>query len=183
VKGRVFVISGPSGSGKDTLIQKVLERLDNLYYSISATTRKQRPGEVDGCDYYFLTDEEFERRVKCGEFLEWKDVFGERYGTLKSEIEKAENAGKDILLELDVKGALDVKRKIKEAVLIFILPPSLEALRDRLRKRGDVSEEEIEKRMEVAPFEIEVGKSEFDYGIVNEDAEVAAMELEKILGR
>ncbi|MDD5748913.1 MAG: guanylate kinase [Actinomycetota bacterium] len=183
MKIRVFVVSGPSGVGKDSLIRKVLDKLDNIYYSVSATTRSIRPGEKNGCDYYFLSSGEFQQKISSGEFLEWKEVFGCMYGTLKSEVEKARRAGKDILLELDVKGALDVKEKIPEAILIFIMPPVLKELEERLRKRGDIKERDLEERLSLAPLEIEVGKADFDYIIVNDSFEIAACELEKVLRR
>lgn len=178
--GKVFVVSGPSGAGKDTLIRKALTGLDSLYYSISATTRKPREGEVDGVDYHFLANAEFDRLVECEGLLEWEQVFGARYGTPTSEVDRAAAAGRDLLLELDVKGALQVKSKIADAVLIFIMPPSLKVLEERLRDRNKNQKHDLEVRAELAPWEIEVGKGRFDVLIVNEDADKAAEELARV---
>ncbi len=166
--------------GKTTLIRKTLENLDSIYYSISATTRPPGKGEVEGRDYYFISEEEFDRLVESDAFLEWENVYGNRYGTLKSEMEKAVMLGKDALLELDVKGALMVKSKIKDAVLIFIKPPSIEDLEKRRseRMRG---EENIEARSSLAPVEIKQGERFFDFIIINDEVERAAGELEAIL--
>lgn len=179
--GKVFVVAGPSGAGKDTLIKKVLETTPDVRYSVSATTRRPGEGEVDGRDYYFLSDSEFTDLAGNGAFLEWEEVFGNRYGTLKSEVEKAAAAGKDLLLELDVKGALNVKSKIDKAVLIFIVPPSLEELKERLKDRNREAEEEMRLRAEIAPREIEAGRDRFDVLIVNVDVDRAAGELKKVL--
>lgn len=178
--GKIFVVSGPSGVGKTTLIRKTLENLDSIYYSISATTRPPGKGEVEGKDYYFLSEEDFDRLIERDAFLEWEEVYGNRYGTLKSEIEKADKLGRDALLELDVKGALTIKSKIKEAVLIFIKPPSIDALEKRRseRMRG---EENIDERRLLAPEEIKQGERFFDFIVVNDDIERAAGELQAIL--
>ncbi len=174
------MVSGPSGVGKTTLIRKALENLDSIYYSISATTRPPREGEVTGRDYYFITDKEFDRLLDSDAFLEWENVYGNRYGTLKSEVEKAKRLGKDALLELDVKGALKVKSKITDAALIFIMPPSLEVLEKRRRARGK-DEGNIEERRSLATKEIQQGGSLFEFVIVNDEIERASKELEKIL--
>ncbi len=180
--GRVFVVAGPSGAGKDTLIKEVLKDLD-AHLSVSATTRKPRSGEVDGRDYRFLSDEEFDRLVATGQFLEHKEVFGRRYGTLRSEVEEVTGSGRDVILEIDVQGALDVKSTIPDATLVFIMPPSLEELEARLRGREADDEREIITRTGIAPEEIEVGKREFDEIIVNDDVSKAAGELARIMGR
>jgi len=177
----VFVVAGPSGAGKDTLIARALEELPGMHYSVSATTRPRRKGEIDGRDYYFISEEEFDDRLKEGQFLEWEEVFGRKYGTLKSEITGALADGKDVLLELDVKGALQARSKLSDSVLIFIMPPSVEELRSRLEKRDQNEDEDITTRMKVAPREIEVGKREFDRIIVNRDAEDAARSLIELL--
>jgi guanylate kinase len=181
-KGRLFVVAGPSGTGKDTLIEEVVKDHD-LQMSISVTTRKPRPGEVDGRDYTFVTDREFENLVDRGAFLEWKEVFGRRYGTLAGEVDRVLASGRDVILEIDVKGALEVKSKVPEAKLIFIKPPSLEELKARLRGRGADEEEEISARMEVAPGEMVIGEEEFDVIIVNDEINRAAGELAKALER
>ncbi len=180
--GRLFVVAGPSGTGKDTLIKEVMKNHD-LQLSVSATTRKSRPGEVDGRDYTFVSDQDFENLVARGAFLEWKEVFGRRYGTLAGEVDKALASGKDVILEIDVKGALEVKSKVPDAKLIFIMPPSLEELEARLRGRGADGEGEIGRRIDIAPREMVVGEKEFDVIIVNDDISRAASELAKALGR
>jgi guanylate kinase len=180
--GRLFVVAGPSGAGKDTLISKVM-KAGGVHLSVSATTRKAREGEEDGRDYRFLTDEEFDRLVEQGAFLEWKEVYGNRYGTLREEVDEAIASGKDVILEIDVKGALDVKAKAPEARLIFVMPPTMDELETRLRGRKADTEEEIEVRMETAPWEIEKGRNEFDHLIVNDDVERAARELARVMGR
>jgi len=180
-KGRVFVIAGPSGAGKDTLIRKALQKVENMHYSVSATTRPPREGEVEGRDYYFLSEGDFDRLVAEGDFLESEEVFGNRYGTLKSEVETATASGKNVLLELDVKGALNVKSKIEDALLVFIMPPSLEELESRLEKRRLDGEDDIKLRTDVAPWEIEIGRNSFDIIIVNDDADKATEKLASVL--
>ena len=180
--GRVFVVAGPSGAGKDTLIKEVLKDLD-AHLSVSATTRKPRAGEKDGRDYRFLSDKEFDRLVADGAFLEHKDVFDRRYGTLKSEVDEVVASGRDVILEIDVQGALEVRSRLPDATLIFIMPPSLDELEARLRNREADDEGEIRKRTGMAPGEIEVGTREFDEIIVNDDVSRAARELARILGR
>ena len=180
--GTLFVIAGPSGAGKDTLIKEVVKG-GGVHLSVSATTRKPREGEVDGRDYHFLSDGEFERLVEEGAFLEWKEVYGNRYGTLKDEVDGAVSSGRDVILEIDVKGALDVKAEAPEARLIFVMPPSLEELEARLRGRKADTEDEIRVRMDLAPWEIETGRNEFDHLIVNDDVERAARELARVMGR
>ncbi|MCJ7746010.1 MAG: guanylate kinase [Actinobacteria bacterium] len=180
-KGRVFVVAGPSGAGKDTLIGKAMQKVGNIHYSVSATTRPPREGEVEGRDYYFLSDDGFDRLVAQGALLEWEEVFGNRYGTLRSEVEKATAPGKNVLLELDVKGALNVKLKIGDALLVFIMPPSLKELESRLEKRRLDREEDIKLRTEIAPREIEIGRNSFDVIIVNDDADKATEKLASVL--
>jgi guanylate kinase len=180
--GSLFVVAGPSGAGKGTLIKEVMKDHD-LQLSVSATTREPRHGEVDGRDYIFLSDEEFESLAARGAFLEWKEVFGRRYGTLAGEVEAALASGRDVILEIDVKGALDVKSKVPEAKLIFIMPPSMEELESRLRGRKADEEEDIQERIDIAPGEMVIGEREFDVIIVNDDIERAAGKLEKALGR
>lgn len=180
-KGRVFVVAGPSGAGKDTLIRKALQKVEDIHYSVSATTRPPREGEVEGRDYYFLSDDEFDRLAAQGALLESEEVFGKRYGTLRSEVETATASGKNILLELDVKGALNVKSKMNDAVLIFIMPPSLEELESRLEKRRLDKEGDIKLRTDIAPREMEIGRNSFDVIIVNDDADKATEKLASVL--
>ena len=180
--GRVFVVAGPSGAGKDTLIREVMKDLD-IHLSVSVTTRQPRLGEVNGRDYRFISDEDFDRLMAENAFLECKEVYGRRYGTLKSEVEEAVASGTDVILEIDVKGALEVRSRLEDATLVFIMPPSLAELETRLRGREADHEGEIKTRTDIAPLEIEIGKKEFDVIIVNDDIERAAADLATILGR
>ena len=178
---RVFVITGPSGVGKGTLIRDLRGRADDLELSVSATTREPRAGETDGVDYHFLSPEEFARRADAGDFLEHATFSGNRYGTLRSEIERTLDAGISVVLEIEVQGARQVRAAMgDEAVLIFIAPPDPEVLRERLAGRGTDSEEAIERRLETAKQELEA-QQEFKHVIVNEDLGRAAQELEQIV--
>ncbi|MBU1672440.1 MAG: guanylate kinase [Actinobacteria bacterium] len=180
-RGTVFVVAGPSGAGKDTLIKRALQVVPRARLSISATTRAPREGEEHGRDYHFLTEDEFDRLVGEGAFLEWARVFSGRYGTLSSDVEKMRDEGIDVILEIDVQGALQVKDKLPDARFVFIMPSSLEVLEERLRRRGLDSEPEIGKRLGIAPKEIEIGKREFDVIIVNDELEKATEELVSVL--
>jgi guanylate kinase len=177
----VFVVTGPSGAGKGTLIERVLPRFPELARAVSATTRPQRPGEEDGAHYYFLTREEFDRRIGAGDFLEWVDYVGNRYGTLLSEIDRLRASGNAPLLELETEGALRVKRKIEGAVTIFVTAPVAE-LERRLRERATESTGEIESRVEMAHRQQTQG-GEFDYILVNDDLENATACLATIIER
>lgn len=179
-QGRLIVVSGPSGAGKGTLIGRVLPRLDNIHLSVSATTRPRRQDEQDGREYYFLSGEEFEERVRQGDFIEHVEFGFNRYGTLKSEVEKSLAAGRNILLEVELEGARAVRRQIPGAVLIFIAPPSYEELRRRLTDRDTEAENEIAARLERAREEL-ASKEEFDYIVVNKEVEPAAAALERII--
>ncbi|RKQ61747.1 guanylate kinase [Thermovibrio guaymasensis] len=179
-RGLLIVISAPSGTGKTTLTRMLLKEFPNIEFSISFTTRKPRPGEVNGKDYWFISREEFLKRIEEGDFLEWAEVYGNLYGTSKSQVLKALNEGKDVLLDIDTQGALQVKKNFPEAVLIFILPPSLEELERRLRNRGTDPEEVIEKRLKVAREEIKRAKF-YDYIVVNDVLEVAYNKLKSII--
>ncbi len=175
-KSKLFVISGPSGAGKGTLVARVRELHPNLGLTVSATTRSPRDGEVDGVSYYFLSREEFMSRVDAGAFVEWAEVHGNCYGTLVSEVESKLAAGSSLILEIDVQGALQVKERIPEAVLVFIEPPSLEVLRERLVGRGTESAESIEIRMANAERELALAER-YDDVIVNDDLERATSDL------
>jgi guanylate kinase len=178
--GKVFVITGPSGVGKGTLIELLLERVPDLELSVSATTREPRPGEVDGRDYHFLTPEEFERRVEAGDFLEHATYSGHRYGTLREEVERRLAEGRSVVLEIEVQGARQVREAMPEAVLIFIAPPDPASLRERLEGRGTDSAEAIERRLRTAEIELEA-QAEFPHVIVNDEVQKSAAELESLV--
>jgi guanylate kinase len=178
----VFVITGPSGVGKGTLIRTLLERLPELELSVSATTRAPRPGEEDGVDYHFLDDADFDRRVLESDFLEHADYSGRRYGTLRSELERRLADGASVVLEIEVQGARQVKEKMPDATRIFIAPPSEEALRTRLVGRGTDDEVQRERRLATAKEEL-AAQDEFDIVVINDRLEDAAQELEQIVKR
>ncbi|MGE4286648.1 MAG: guanylate kinase [Phycisphaerae bacterium] len=178
-KGKLFVISGPSGVGKGTIVKALCPQYAQV--SVSATTRPQGKGEVDGTNYYFLTRQEFERRISEGLFLEHAEVFGNLYGTPAKEIKRELEAGRNIILEIDVQGALQVKSKMPEAVMIFILPPSMEELERRIRARGRDTEEVIAERLEKAALEMKIGKEHYDYFVVNDILENAVRETAEII--
>ena len=179
-KGNLIVISGPSGAGKGTICKALLEREDNLYISVSATTRSPRKGEVDGVNYYFLTQEEFKKKVDNNEFLEWAEVHGNYYGTPKFNVEEMINEGKNIILEIDVQGALNVKKNCEDGVFIFILPPSMEELKRRIIARGSETPESLIKRFKTAYEEINY-ISKYNYAVVNDDLEEAVKNVQNIL--
>ena len=173
---KLFVVSGPSGVGKGTLVSLVREQRPDLGLTVSATTRQPRPGEVDGVSYHFLTNDDFDRRVEAGEFLEWANVHGNRYGTLASEVDRNLSAGKSVILEIDVQGALNVRKVFPDAVLVFIEPPSMEVLEARLRGRGTETEEVIEQRLSAAKVELS-RKMEYDIQLVNDNLDEAVSQL------
>ena len=177
---KVFVITGPSGVGKGTLISKLLERVPDLELSISATTREPRAGEVEGRDYHFLSREEFDRRVEEENFLEFATYSGNRYGTLRSEVERCVAAGHSVVLEIEVQGAQQVRAAEPGSVQIFIAPPDPAVLRERLDARGTDAPEAIDSRLEVAEQEM-AAQDEFAYRVVNDDLGRAADELEGIV--
>ena len=176
----VFIISAPSGSGKTTLVSQLMAKEQNLEFSISCTTRKPRGQEEDGRQYYFITREEFERRIAADEFLEHARVFDNYYGTSRSELARAEATGKDLVLDIDVQGARQLKDKIAGAVSIFILAPSRQELEQRLRVRSEDSGDVIRRRLEDAAAEIRNYKA-YDYVIVNAEVEESARNLRSII--
>ena len=179
-QGRLIVISGPSGTGKGSIIKKVMERWPAAEFSISMTTRGKREGEEHGVHYYFATREEFEATIEDGGFLEWADVFGNYYGTPKAPVEKRLAEGADIILDIDFQGAMNVRKAMPGAVLIFILPPSIKELRRRLEHRGTDAQDVIEARLAKALTEIGAAR-EYDYVVVNDDLDVAAGQVLSIV--
>jgi guanylate kinase len=177
---QVFVITGPSGVGKGTLIRGLMERLPALELSVSATTRAPRPGERDGRDYHFLDRAEFDRRVALGEFVEHADYAGRSYGTLRSELDDRVRAGVPVVLEIEVQGARQVRGSVPEAVQVFIAPPSLQALRARLVGRGTDDHTEVERRLGVAEEEL-TAQPEFAHVVVNDRLEDALQRLTAIV--
>jgi guanylate kinase len=177
---KVFVITGPSGVGKGTLIRRLRELLPELELSISATTRAPREGESDGVDYHFLDRDEFARRADANEFLEHAAYSGNRYGTLRSEVESRLAEGRSVLLEIEVQGARQVRAAMPEAVLVFIAPPSAETLRDRLEGRGTDADAAIDERLRTAELELDA-QQEFKHVVVNEDLDRAVEELAQIV--
>ena len=178
--GSLFIVAAPSGAGKSTLVNALLAQEPGIQLSISTTTRPPRPGETDGKQYHFTNAEDFVARTERNEFLEWAEVFGNYYGTSRLMIEKEMKAGTDILLEIDWQGARQVKKQFPDAVGIFILPPSIAALSERLHKRGQDEENVIERRLLAAGGEISHAP-EFDYVIINEEFNVALSEMSAIV--
>jgi guanylate kinase len=169
-RGLLFILSSPSGAGKSTIARMILESDDGIGLSVSATTRPIRPGEVDGRDYHFVSDAEFDALVAGVHFLEWAHVFGHRYGTLKSEVMKQIEGGRDVLLDIDWQGTQQLKQVDPDIVRVFILPPSMDELERRLRSRGTDAADVIERRMTRAAVEISHW-AEYDYVFINDDAE------------
>jgi len=178
--GLLFVISAPSGAGKTTLCKALTDSLENLRHSISYTTRKPRPGEIDGREYYFVTEERFQDMVRAGDFAEWARVHSNLYGTSRRVLDEMRTEGIDVILDIDTQGAKQIKEKYRESVFIFIMPPSLEILEERLRNRNSDDEDEIRKRMRRARDEIK-DYTVYDYIIVNRDFERALAELRAVV--
>ena len=178
-KGKLFVISGASGVGKSTVLAKVMEKRDDLRFSVSATTRAPRPGEVEGINYYFVSKEKFMDMITADEFLEYDDHMDNYYGTPKTQLEEKLSRG-HVLLDIEPNGAFIVKHARPDATLIFIAPPSLEELEKRLRNRGDTSEAQIAKRLGRSQWEMEQGKK-YDYYVVNDQVDTCAEEILKII--
>lgn len=178
--GNVFVVSAPSGAGKSTLTQRLVQEVPDLSFSISFTTRKPRPGEVDGRDYFFIDEGRFDAMVAEGGFVEWVQVYGHRYGTGRDWLNGVLAAGRDVLLDIETTGALNLRRAVADACMIFILPPSAATLEQRLRGRGKDSDEQIRIRMQHARHELELYGA-YDYLVLNDDLELAYRQFESII--
>jgi guanylate kinase len=178
--GNVFVVSAPSGAGKSTLTQRLVQSVPDLIFSISFTTRAPRPGEVDGRDYFFIDEAGFDAMVREGGFVEWVQVYGHRYGTGRDWLSGVLATGRDVLLDIETTGALNLRRAIPDARMIFILPPSAAALEQRLRGRGKDSDEQIRIRMQHARHEVELYHA-YDYLVMNDDLELAYKQFESII--
>ena len=178
--GELFVITGPSGVGKATVLSRLLKNIDNVYVSISATTRKPRQGEVNEKDYFFMEREEFEKLIKEGKFLEYAEYVGNYYGTPAGSVNEMLKNGKDVILEIEVQGALKVKEKCPDANMVFIIPPSFSALEFRLRSRGTESDDVIAKRLEKPRSEY-LMVDKYDYIVINDDIDKAPDEIRAII--
>ncbi len=180
-KPKLFAFASPSGGGKTSIIKPLLQKYPEFVFSVSATTRGKRPGEIDGKDYFFLSKEEFERLIAEGGFVEHEFFFDNHYGTLRREVDRALSAGRSMIFDVDVKGALSIRKAYpKEAVLIFIVPPDMAVLERRLRDRNTEDEEKIRQRLQRAAMEMETGK-QFDAVVVNDDLAAAIAETESII--
>jgi guanylate kinase len=180
-KGNLIVISAPSGCGKTTIAKAILEKHPAMLFSVSATTRPIRNGEVDKKDYFFLTKQEFEDRIRIGDLAEWEEIYGNYYGTLKSEIHRALDHGYSMIFDVDVKGALSIRQHFpNDSILIFIKPPSMEVLKKRLENRKTENPETLKRRLDRMPMELEQG-SQFDFQVVNDDLDKAINEVNEIV--
>ena len=179
-RGTLFVVTGPSGAGKGTVLGRTLPAIDGIHYSISATTRNPRPGEMDGKSYYFVTHEQFRAMIEQGALLEYAEYVGNYYGTPAAAVDAELDAGRDVVLEIEVQGALMVQQKRPEAVLIFIIPPDFSLLEQRLHSRGSEPDDVIARRLEKARSEYQSG-NRYDYIVVNGDLDEAVRELTSII--
>lgn len=178
--GNLFIVSGPSGAGKGTLVRALSSLVPDLWVSVSATTRGPRPGEVEGRDYFFMSNDEFDRLVAESGLIEWAEVHGNRYGTPRAAVREKVEEGRQVILEIDPQGAFQVRDRYPDSILLFILPPSLDELKRRLRDRGSETDEEMGVRMKTAERELElVGK--YDHVVINDDVTRAACELARII--
>ncbi len=178
--GLLIVVSAPSGAGKTSILEGLFSRHSDLRFSVSATTRPPRPGERDGVEYHFITDDAFDRHIREGAFVEWAQVHGNRYGTLRREVEEAISNGSDLILDTDTVGAANIRAACPEAVLVFIAPPSPEELRDRLTRRNTESPESFIERQHAVPREM-ARMTEYDYIIINKTLNTAVSQLEAII--
>ena len=183
-KGKLLIFSAPSGSGKTTLVKHLMQHVDNLSFSISAASREKRGGEVNGKDYYFLTADEFRKKIANSEFVEWEEVYHDKfYGTLKSEVERIRNSGRNVVFDVDVVGGVNIKKLYgNDALAIFVMPPSIEALCERLEGRGTDNDDDIKTRMDKAEYELTFS-DKFDEIIINDDLERAKKETVEIVER
>lgn len=179
-KGKILVIAAPSGAGKTTIVKCILKIFPELVFSISATTRKKRFNEQDGVEYFFLTEEKFLEKIEKNEFVEWEKTYDYYYGTFKSFLSENIEKGKSVVLEIDVKGALTIKKMVPESVLIFIKPPSFEVLVERLKSRKTESAEDLQKRIDRVKMELGL-EEQFDYAVENNELEKAVSEVEEII--
>jgi guanylate kinase len=180
-RGRLIVISAPSGCGKTTIARAILQKYPTVLFSVSATTRAPRAGEQHGKDYFFLTKEDFQQRVQAGELIEWEEIYGNYYGTLKTEVDRSLNQGKVMLFDVDVKGALSIKKHYPhDSVLIFIKPPNFEVLKQRLLNRKTEDESTIKRRLDRVPMELDKG-SQIDWQVVNDDLQTAIANVDEII--
>ncbi|HHT16394.1 MAG TPA: guanylate kinase [Papillibacter sp.] len=180
-KGRLFIISAPSGTGKSTVIQELMQTCKDLHFSVSATTREARPGEVHGVSYYFITHEEFEKHIRQNDFLEYAEYVGNYYGTLKAPVLARLEEGKDVILDIDVQGCKQIIAAMPEAITIFLVPPSMEELENRLRFRGTDPEDRVRNRLIRAKAEM-LEKDSYDYVVVNDIVDKAVAEILDIMG-
>ena len=179
-RGKLLVFSAPSGAGKTTIVRSVLNKFPELAFSISATTRERRETEEEGKHYFFISENEFKKKIEQNEFVEWEKFYDYYYGTLKSHIENLLDEGKNVVLEVDVKGALEIKKVYPDSVLVFVMPPSFDILKDRLVKRNTESQEDLKKRLERVELELSY-KDHFEHIIVNDDLNYALEEAENII--
>ncbi len=179
-KGKLLVFSAPSGSGKTTIVKTILKKYKELDFSVSATTRQKRENEINGSDYFFITESEFKSKIEGNEFIEWESFYDYYYGTLKSFVDDEISLGKSVVLEVDVKGAVNIKKNYPSAVLIFIMPPSFEELKNRLINRSTETESDLRKRIERAQYEFTY-KDKFDYVVINDKLEDAVSKVCEII--
>ena len=178
--GNIIVLTGPSGVGKGTIVKQILQKHEDVVLSVSATTRSARPGETHGVEYYFITVDEFKQLIKDDQMLEWAVFADNHYGTFKEAVQKLVKEGKDVILEIEVQGAMQVKDKLPEAHLVFISPPSLDELQARLVGRATEKPEVVAKRLKIAEEELSL-KNNFTYHVVNDDVETAVKDLETVI--
>lgn len=179
-KGHLFIVSGPSGAGKGTLVERLLRRVPDVWVSCSVTTRRPRADEVDGVSYTFVSDEQFDSLIETNGLLEWAEVHGNRYGTPRAQVQEMISQGRSVVLEIDPQGAFQVYAKMPESVLIFIAPPSMEVLAERLAKRASETEEQVAQRMKTAEEELEL-VNKYAHVVINDDVERASDELAGII--